>query len=119
MPDIRLARGDTFVFDVYATRADEAVDLTNAKAWFTMKRNRRDADSAALIQHDSSDASTQVRIIQPLLGIVRVKIVPADTSALAPSYYPYDVQVKEADNTVSTIERGFVELDRDTTISVA
>lgn len=115
MPDLMVVQGETYVFDVHAVRDEVPVDLTGAKVWFTMKKNRRDVDASALVQHDSSDSSQQVRIINAVSGVIRVKLVPTDTVNLAPSYYPYDVQVKEADGTVTKLERGFVELSRTST----
>jgi len=123
MPDIRVTRGDTLVFDVYATRfnetteLDEPIPLAGAKAWFTVKRATRDPDNQAIISVNTADDPTKILIANPAGGQIRVDLDPADTLILPKSYLPYDVQILEADGTVTTVSRGSVEVDRDTTVS--
>lgn len=123
MPDIRIVQGDTFVFDVFATRYDAVTGLDVPvpdieKVWFTVKRNKRDLDSDAILKHDSTDSSQQVRIVNLEGGQIRIKIMPSDTVNLPASYYPYDVKVRESDSdhTVSTVEKGYIELSRASTL---
>lgn len=123
MTDIRVVRGDDLVFDVYATRfneatgLDEPVPLTGGKAWFTIKHSTRDLDTDAILHFNSLDDPTKVMIVNPAEGQVRIDLTPADTIDLPRSYLPFDVQIKEADGTVTTIARGSVEVDRDVTVS--
>jgi hypothetical protein len=109
-------------FNVFAvrynstTKLDEPINLTGAKVWFYVKKTRRDADNAAVISYDTVADPAQVTIVDAPLGVIRVRILAADSAALPVSYLPYDVQLKENDGTVTTISRGFLEIDRDTTI---
>lgn len=123
--DIKVVRGDSCTFDVYATRFnpttgnDEPISLAGAKMWFTCKLETRDTDTSALIRLNSADHPAQVRSISDPAGQIRVSLLPADTDGLPVSYLPYDVQLRESDGTVTTIVKGSIEVDRDRTISVA
>lgn len=121
MSDMQMFRGDTMSFDVTVTRfnpvtgVDDIVNLTGAKAWFTAKRSRGDADVNASIQLNSVSQPSQV-IITPAAGKISITINPADTQNLTNRWLRYDVQVKEASGAVSTVASGKLELVRDTTI---
>ena len=52
MRDIVATKGDTIIFDVYVTRGDTPVDLTDGKAWFYVKREHRDDDADAVISSE-------------------------------------------------------------------
>jgi hypothetical protein len=123
--DIQMVKGDTNVFDVYVTRynpttgLDEVVPLTDAKAWFSAKRESRDLDADAVISLNSVDDGAQVAITASA-GVVRITLVPGDTGTLPEKWYQYDVQLKESPtNVVTTIQRGRLELLKQATISTA
>jgi hypothetical protein len=121
--DIPGVKGDTITFDVFATRgvdpvtgAESPINLTGGKAWFTAKRTKGDADANALISLNTVDDPVGIRfILPPTLGQIRITLVPDDTVNIVDRYVPFDVQIREVDNTVSTVERGYLELHRDIT----
>jgi hypothetical protein len=123
MSEIVMVKGDTTVFDVAMTRLnllteqEEPVPLAGAKAWFTAKKNTRDADINAVIAKDSVSNPSQV-IITPTTGIIRITIIPEDTVGYTGSWLYYDVQVREADGTVTTIQSGSLELLKHSTIGI-
>lgn len=120
MKDIIATKGDTIIFDVYVTRGEDPVDLTGGKVWFTVKRNSRDLDEDSLIYLNSAVDPAQVRIIAPATnGQIRVELEPADTVDIKDTYLPYDVQIRESDGAISTIEYGTIELRKNVTQSVA
>jgi hypothetical protein len=122
MSDIQIIKGDTSIFEVDVTRLnestglDEAVDLTDAKAWFTAKETFADPDDQAIVLYNSEDDIANITIAE-IEGIVRVSIDPADTAAYPNRWLVYDVQIKEVDGTVTTVERGNIELLKQATIS--
>jgi hypothetical protein len=118
-PDLKMTRGDTLIFDIYATRGEAAINLTGAKAWFYVKRETRDTDAAAIISYDTTADPIGIRVVDAVLGLLRVTILPADSVNLPVTYLPYDVQLREGDGTVTTIAKGSIEVDRDATITQA
>lgn len=119
--NIQATRGDTAIFDVTVTRfnpvteEDEIVNLTGAKAWFTVKRNRNDVDANAVVQRNSELNPSEV-LITPVQGLIQVTLLPADTQDLKDRWLRYDVQVKEASGVVTTVASGRLELIHDATI---
>lgn len=119
MSDIIMVKGDTAVFDVPITRYNpttdeyEPVSLTGAKAWFTAKRNSYEADDTnAVIAKNSTDDPANVAMSS---NVVRVIIDPEDTEDYPDRWLVYDLQIKEADGTVTTVEYGSIEFVRDRT----
>lgn len=121
MSDIKLTRGDDLTFDIYVTRGNPEVPviLTGAKIYFTIKKTTRDDDADALIEKNSTDNPTECRVLDDIAGIIRVHVPGSETDDLPVSYLPYDVQVKEADGNIVTPEKGFVEVERDSTITTS
>jgi hypothetical protein len=118
-PDLKMTRGDTLTFDVYATRAEAAINLAGAKAWFYVKKETRDSDDDAVISYDTVADPLGIRVVDAALGLLRVTILPAESVNLPATYLPYDVQLRESDGTITTIAKGFIEVDRDSTITQA
>lgn len=122
MTDIQSIKGDTQGFDVFVTKynevtgEDEIVNLTGAKAWFTAKRTSEDLDSAAIIKLDSVANPSQV-VITGVTGKVRITLAPADTVNSPVKWLEYDVQIKEVDGTVTTVQKGKLELTKNITRS--
>jgi hypothetical protein len=125
--DIDIMRGDTTEFDVIVTRfnatteQDEPVSLSGAKMWFTVKHNKRDADVDAVFKIDSVTDPIKIRALgNPADGIIRISLLDTDTDSFpGGTTLVFDVQLKEAVGTVTTVEHGYVDVDRDVTISVA
>lgn len=124
MTDFAIDRGETVTFDVPVVRWNptteqfDPVPLSGSKAWFTIKASTRDADTSALVSYNTVDDPANIIVVgNPDNGILRVSIPDTDTDGLPQSYLPYDVQLKEADGTVTTIVKGFIAVSRDVTIS--
>jgi hypothetical protein len=121
-----VTRGDTVVLDIYARRLDIAtgqvipIDLTGGKAWFTVKRESRDDDVDAVISLNTVDDPLNCSFVDPATqGLIRVTLDPQHTLQIKDRYLPFDVQIKELNGAVSTIENKMLELQRDVTRSVA
>lgn len=116
--NIQMRRGDTTVFDVAVTRynpitgRDEPV-TTMTKAWFTAKKTRADADAQAIISYNSLDDNVNCFITS---NVVRVIIAAADTATLLEKWFEYDVQIRETDGTITTVQSGRLEILKDATI---
>lgn len=93
-----MTRGDTFIFDVEVVNPDKsAFDLSGWVAEFTAKRSP--FDDSALIQRTAGNGGIFIQAG----GIVRVKIVPADTANIYddPLLY-WDVEITK-DGDVYTV----------------
>jgi hypothetical protein len=110
--DIVATKGDTIGFDVYATAGEDTpIDLTGGKAWFYVKREHRDGDLDAVISLNTVDDPTKITFVAPATnGQIQVSLAPDDTVNIVDRYLPYDVQIKEANGTVTTVEWGMLEL---------
>lgn len=112
-------RGDTTFIDVTAIGTDgEPFNLNNCSMWFSLKRSLADADEDALVSKTLIDG---ILIVDAVEGLATVVIDPEDTEALgAPALGLYwDVQVKDASNSVYTIARGTMNVLADVTRSSA
>jgi hypothetical protein len=124
MTDIQMPKGDTQTFDVFVTRVnqvtgvEEIVPLAGARAWFTAKKVSTDSDANAIIAKDSVTDPSEV-VITDVEGKVTITIIPADTVSYPGKYLEYDVQVKEVDGTVTTVQKGRLELGKNITVSTA
>jgi hypothetical protein len=114
--DLELDRGDTGRYNM-----SFSVNLTGAKVWFTAKRYMTDADGAALIA--LSTTTSGITITDGPAGQASLVIPPAATAALTTPNPPtplalwYDIQVKESDGTVTTVQKGRLLITGDVTQS--
>lgn len=122
MTDIQMIKGDTTTFEVAVTRynsttgLDVPVNLTGSKVWFTAKRTRRDTDASAFVLLNSTINPSQIIIVAPATnGIISITLTPADTETFSDKWLMYDVQLRESDNTITTVQSGRLELIRDST----
>lgn len=124
MTNFTSKQGDTIVLASTITRPDPftgevgPVDITLAKLFFTAKYNLSDSDEDALVQLGTDS---------PLSGIERsatptdgkaVITVPADvTDGLSDEtvFVFWDLQMEEADSTVTTLDFGRLALTKDAT----
>jgi hypothetical protein len=112
--DLDLPRGDTGRWNL-----SFSVNLTGAKVWFTAKRAWTDADSAAVIAL-STDLGG-ITITDASAGTARLTIPPAATASLttppppSPLTLLYDIQVKEADGSITTVQQGHLLVRADIT----
>lgn len=111
--DIDAIRGDTNVYNITVIKANRVVDVTGAKAWFTMKQSKKDADGDALLALDSETHPTQVRLSP---GHVIVTLLPDDTKDIADNALNYDAQIKEVTGDITTIAEGTCSFIKDVTL---
>ena len=101
----------TFTFYFYDENGD-AIDLTGAVLYTTVKQNIDDLDANAKI-------STTLAVTAPATdGIATWTIVPADTQYLSGLYY-WDVQLKSVTGKITTLIRDMLEVVPDVTIRIA
>lgn len=108
-----IVRGDSYELDIPVIEREtgDPLDITGTSFWFTAKRSLFDDDADAVIAKDMTDG---IAIIDGPGGRARVFIEPADTDSLTKrTVLRYDVQWKDADDAVYTIDAGdlVVELD--------
>ncbi|MBA7512328.1 hypothetical protein ES705_04332 [subsurface metagenome] len=102
-------RGDSREYLLTFTRDDgSAIDISEWKVYFTVKKNYRDDDIAAVIKKDISVH------YDPVNGKTKISLLPMDTD-IVPGNYFYDIQVKRATNDIITVLAGKVEIKSDVT----
>lgn len=115
MLELSGVRGDTNVYDLRVIRQNAPVNLTGVKMWFTLKDDRNDPDSEALIQVNNIDDPSQVYYTQPTAGRAQIALLPGDTVALVDNAFYYDIQILETSGAVTTIANGILHLENDVT----
>lgn len=126
--NISVRRGDTNTIYVSVTRTDPVtlgvapVNLTSAKVWFTAKRRRGDADSAAVIRKGNTGTGfTGITVTDATNGKVSIVLDPSDTTGLESDlvYLYYDVQTFELspppNGTYTTVASGQLLVSDDVT----
>jgi hypothetical protein len=114
--DLELSRGDTGRWNLAFS-----VPLTGAKLWFTAKRNVGDTDSLAVIS--LSTTAGGITITDAAAGLAQLVIPSSATASLltplppAALYLFYDIQLREADATVTTMFSGKLRIMADITQS--
>ena len=102
-------RGDTKSINLTVTDDDGvAVDLTGAEVWLTLKSAVTEADPGVLQKKVTSHTT-------PLEGKTSITIDPADTDSVSPDDYLYDIQLKQAAGTISTLLQGAFKIRADIT----
>jgi len=95
-------RGDTFSEQfIFEDTDNVAIDITGWTLFFTIKKNKSDGDSDAVI------SKTITSIPSPELGIYTLTIPASEMNDLVGMYY-YDCQMKTADGNVYTIIEGAI-----------
>lgn len=116
--NLDLPRGDTGRWNLFFS-----VNLTGAKIWFTAKRSYTDADAAAIVA--VSTDSGGITILDAPAGHARLVIPPSATASLttpsppSPLTLVYDIQVKESDGTITTVQQGYLKVTGDVTHATA
>lgn len=103
-------RGDTCSYALTFTSNSVAMDITGATIWFTLKKNRADADSLAALQKTLTEHS------DPTHGITTLSLTKTDTNIQTGKYF-YDFQLKTLSGDIFTFLSGVVEVLEDTTRS--
>jgi len=125
---INILRGDTLSASI--TDLGDISDRTTL--WFTVKTSRALADSAAIIQITEDDglvylngaaaaASTDgsITVTDAVAGDITITLKPAATDDLIPAACYYDIQVLRNTGAVNTLSYGQVDINPDTTVSIA
>ena len=108
--DLTVTRGDSEVFNVtFKDAAGAACDITGWTVTLTVKREKTDADAAAVVQKVVTAHAA------PETGVAVIPLLPADTTALEPRGYWYDIQAKTDAGDVYTVLKGKLTLEYDVT----
>lgn len=121
-----MTRGDTFRFRVQVLRDPATkvlgigppVNLAGVlAAWATFKNNVALYDQGQL----QKTLGSGVTVVDAALGIVEVTLDPLDTRGFAdgPTKLVYDVQLKEADGSITTIDSGVLVVSPDVTRAIS
>lgn len=108
--------GDTNMFTitvvVYGTSTP--VDISSADMWFTAKHQLADADADAVFQKETGSGIT---LTTPASGIATVTISPSDTASLTrTTSLWYDVQLKQTNGRITTVQQGLLRLQLGATV---
>ncbi len=114
MADFEMVRGDTKYFDLEIIKNGLPVDLTGGKIWLSGVRNL--GDSSYVFQKHSDNNG--IDITDPSGGLATAVLIPSDTSSLPSEVVTvhYDVQIKELDGTISTVQTGTLTISPDVTL---
>lgn len=110
--DITIRRGDTEVLEVTVLDDDDApVPIAAATFAFTVKRSRKDPDDRAVI---TLTTGTGIVATDAPAGKLEVTISAAQSGALTPGRYDYDLQMTDS-GIVTTIVDGTMLVEGDVT----
>jgi hypothetical protein len=109
-PDITLIRGDTSSIDFEFTSSGSAIDLTGATVFFTAKPD---------LTNDTTDSTAVISVevtshTDPENGQTIIPLTDDDTD-VTPGIYLYDIQLKRADGTITSIPARKLEVVADVT----
>lgn len=122
MATLTAYRGDTFrTTATILTAAGTAFDLTGCTVWFTVKAGADVSadDSTALVRlyWVSGGASSGIAVTTPTLGVAVVTLSPAQMTPLNQyGGYRYDLQVKDSNGDVTTVDSGKLIATNDITL---
>lgn len=114
--ELSMTRGDSATFTSVVTRSGAAVNLTAGTVWFTAKYRASDADAAAVFQK-----LTGAGVTGDAGGTVTVTLSPADTAGLPayPTTLVWDLQLRESDGRITTVDMGTLTVAGDVTHGTA
>jgi hypothetical protein len=124
MTNFTATQGDTISLSTKITREDpdtsevNPVDITSADLWFTAKYNLSDDDANALIQLGTRSPLTGIdKSATPTDGKATVTIPASATKGLSDQtvFLFWDIELEEADGTVTTVDSGRLALVNDAT----
>lgn len=109
-------RGDTRVININCVLSDGVtpMNLTGAKVYFTVNPSSTPTDDSGAAFQKTTTVHTA-----PLLGTTSITITNADTQALAPGTYYYDVQVKDASGNITSLKQDVFTINADIGRSIA
>ena len=106
---LEIIRGDdTTISATITNQDDEAVNLAGATVFFTVKRRKTDTDLEAVITKEVTSHTT------PASGETDIELTNEDTD-IRPGIYLYDLQVKDNDDRIISINYGTLRIITDIT----
>jgi len=104
--------GDTKKYTVTFKDSDgNAIDITGATVYLTVKKNKTDSDSDAIFQKTVTSHS------DPTNGVTEFTILASDTATIDVNNYVYDIQFVNGTE-VKTFLKGRWQVTDETTISI-
>jgi len=109
--NLKLMRGDSKIYTLrfQDKETKEAIDITDWKIYFTIKRRLNDSDDDALLKKDVSVHS------DPENGTTQIQLNPSDTEDLLVGSFFYDIQLKRSATLIDTILIGDIQIYGDST----
>jgi hypothetical protein len=102
-------RGDELSFNlIFKDTNDVAIDITGWTIFFTLKLNKDDSDSEAVV------SKTITALTDPTHGTTLVTVPHTEVNTLVGPYY-YDFQFVDQSGNVRTITSGAVTFEKDVT----
>jgi hypothetical protein len=111
MTDLDCRRGDTWKHQ--ATLGPSDSTIVGSLLWFTVKKNERDADAAAIVRLRSDGVSPGIVIDDATHATVT--IAAAKTALLPPGTHWYDLQIRTPAGEVYTADSGAFVVSADIT----
>ena len=109
---LEVTRGESASLDLYFTTLDAAglqiaLDLTGAVLHFRVKSRTGDANETGRIVKNSPATGIVVAAqVDPTVGHATLSLAPADTAAMVPGRYAYEVRIVQAGGFTRTAARG-------------
>jgi hypothetical protein len=108
--NLEIIRRDDVIISVTITdHQNNAVNLTDSTVYFTVKQRKTDADADALISVEVTNHTN------PNQGQTEISLTGQQTN-LTPRSYFYDIQVKDNDDKIRSVEFGIIKVIQDVTI---
>lgn len=105
-----IVKRDDSDFELTFTDVDgNVINLTNCTVFFTVKRNKTDADANAVISKEITEFE------EPTTGIALLQLASSETNIPARSYY-FDIQLKDAAGKIMSTYAGRFVVSQDITI---
>jgi len=113
MTELSVYRGDDKTWNLNFTDANgDPIDLTGATVFFTIKVNKTDKDSDAII---SKDQSSHVDAVN---GQTTISLTDSDTDVRVGNYH-YDIQLVDSLGIVTTIVVGAFKVKQEVTTRIS
>ena len=117
MADITITQGDDEVqsWVIYDDSGDP-LDITGGKLWFTVKTNYIQTDPGEL---QLTSPSSGLVLTSAADGEVTMTITNTQSAALTAQTYVYDIQFKDVNGKITTLETGTLEVKPQVTTSTS